>query len=518
MLSATQQPLAARARSFASGTRAVSLRGPAARASVMAGRGRCLQCRAVLQDPKVSPGNGGNVEITQPGVIVEVPRVANFGTRSVINSPFCTTAVCRPDGRSAPRNVVNQHSAFVSDDDKILLSAIAYGNPTSAGASETCTIDGCDFLPQWCTRAGPRANLHFDPSTVKAAIVTCGGLCPGLNDVIRQIVITLEVGYGVQSITGIPYGYRGFFEEGLQKLNLTKEFVRDIHLEGGSVLGTSRGGGDVKRIVDSMQAMGINQLYVLGGNGTHAGAQAIFNECSRREYECAVVGVPKTIDNDILHIDKTFGFDTAVEAAQKALRAAAIEAKSGYRGVGVVKLMGRQSGFIAMYASIASGEVDLCLIPEVKFAVDGPNGVLAHVDYLLETQGHAIICLAEGAGQEYVVQDGLDPSGNPILGDIGPWFVKKIKKGLNADVKYIDPTYMVRGVAANAHDKVYCNVLGQNAAHAAMAGFTGCSVVLVNTHYAYLPIPMLIERPRYVDPSSRMYQRLVGSTGQPDFF
>ena len=218
-----------------------------------------------------------------------------------------------------------------------------------------------------------------------------------------------------------------------------------------------------------------------------------------------------------LQIDKTFGFDTAVEEAQRALRAASIEAKSAYRGVGVVKLMGRQSGFIAMYASIASGEVDVSLIPEVPFAMDGPNGVVEHIDYLLKAQGHAIVCLAEGAGQEFVMQDGLDPSGNPILGDIGPWFCKKVKKALGADVKYIDPTYMVRGCTANAHDKVYCNILGQNAAHAAMAGFTGCSVGLVNTHYVYLPIPMLIEKPRYVDPNSRMYQRLLASTGQPDF-
>jgi 6-phosphofructokinase 1 len=334
---------------------------------------------------------------------------------------------------------------------------------------------------------------------------------------------------------------------------LTRKRVQNIHLEGGSVLGTSRGGGDVKRIVDSIIARGINALFVLGGNGTHAGADAIYQECVRRGYECAVVGVPKTIDNDILHvrhclaaslgaqsalscllpgpiltpcraptrpapqIDKTFGFDTAVEEAQRAMRAASIEAKSAYRGVGVVKLMGRQSGFIAMYASIASGEVDVSLIPEVPFVMDGPNGVVEHLKYLLEAQGHAIVCLAEGAGQEFVMQDGLDPSGNPILGDIGPWFCKKVKKALGADVKYIDPTYMVRGCTANAHDKVYCNILGQNAAHAAMAGFTGCSVGLVNTHYVYLPIPMLIEKPRYVDPNSRMYQRMLGSTGQPEF-
>jgi 6-phosphofructokinase 1 len=254
-----------------------------------------------------------------------------------VPSPFCTYSACALPAvpRSGPRNAVNLCHAFVSDDDRVMLKSIAYGNPTSAGA-EDCDAE-CNFTPQWCAnhasalradhlwhhcgpkimprallsltqpprrciRAGPRSSLYFKPSEVKAAVVTCGGLCPGLNDVIRQIVITLESGYGVQDIVGIPYGYRGFFEEGLEVQKLTRKKVQNIHLEGGSVLGTSRGGGDVKRIVDSIIARGINALFVLGGNGTHAGAQCIYEECLRRGYDCAVVGVPKTIDNDILHV------------------------------------------------------------------------------------------------------------------------------------------------------------------------------------------------------------------------
>jgi len=447
------------------------------------------------------------------GTEVQVPRLER-GSRPTIPSPFCTFSACAIPSEG-PRNSVNLHHSFVHDDDRVLLKSISYGDSTSAGA-EDCNAD-CSFEPQWCVRAGPRATLHFTSSEVRAAVVTCGGLCPGLNDVIRQLVITLETGYGVSHILGVPYGYRGFFEPGLEMQRLTRRSVQNIHLEGGSVLGTSRGGGDVKAIVDSLQSHGINQLYVLGGNGTHAGAQAVYAECLARGYECAVVGVPKTIDNDILHIDKTFGFDTAVEEAQRALRAASVEAKSAYRGVGVVKLMGRQSGFITMFASIASGEVDVSLLPEVPFAMDGPTGVLAHLRHLLDSQGHAIVCIAEGAGQEFVATTGTDASGNPLLGDIGPWLCKRIKKELGADVKYIDPTYLVRGCAANANDRVYTNVLGQNAAHAGMAGFTGVSVGLVNTHYAYLPIPMLIERPRTVDPHSRMYARMLAATGQPDF-
>jgi len=417
--------------------------------------------------------------------------------------------------RTGPRTSVDLRRVFIDDNDRVLLNSIAWGNPSSAGAhcGETC-----DFMPEWCIRAGPRAEIYHEPAEVHAAIVTCGGLCPGLNDVIRQIVVTLETGYEVKNITGIRYGYRGFFEDGLEPMKLTRKSVDEVHLKGGSMLGTSRGGGDVKEIVDAIEKKGINMLFVLGGNGTHAGANAISDECIKRGVKISVVGVPKTIDNDILLIDKTFGFDTAVEEAQRSIRTAAIEAKSAYRGVGVVKLMGRDSGFIAMHAALASGEVDVCLIPEVEFSMDGANGVVEHINYLLEAQGHAVVVLAEGAGQEYVSKDGFDASGNRLLGDIGPWFCKQVKSRLGADVKYVDPTYMVRGCPANAHDSIYCAILGQNAVHGAFAGFTGCSVGLCNTHYVYLPIPRLIAETRSVEPDGRMWLRLMSATGQPEFF
>jgi 6-phosphofructokinase 1 len=229
------------------------------------------------------------------GVEVDVPRLGYIGEG--VPSPFCTFQAC-PAPVTGPRTSVNLHSAFVSDEDRVLLKSISYGDATSSGA-EDCNAD-CSFDPRWCVRAGPRARLYFRPSDVRAAVVTCGGLCPGLNDVIRSLVTTLESGYGVSDIVGIPFGYRGFFEAGLEIKKLTKKSVNNIHLEGGSVLGTSRGGGDVNKIVDSIITRRINQLYVLGGNGTHAGAAAIYEECVRRRYVCAVVGVPKTIDNDIL--------------------------------------------------------------------------------------------------------------------------------------------------------------------------------------------------------------------------
>jgi 6-phosphofructokinase 1 len=435
-------------------------------------------------------------------------------------SPFCTKSACPLN--VGPRTSLTFNSNFVSNSDRILLNSVAFGSATDP--SQTCSLavdaynpQGCDYIPEWVVRAGPRAEVYFKSEEVHAAIVTCGGLCPGINDVIRSIVNTLEVGYGVKKISGVRYGFKGFFS-GDPFMQLNRKNVRNIHNTGGSVLGSGRGGGDVQKIVESIIENGINMVFVIGGNGTHAGANAISDECAKRGVKVSVVGVPKTIDNDILLLDKTFGFDTAVEEAQKAIQAAAIEAQSAHRGVGVVKLMGRQSGFIAMFATLANGFVDCCLIPEIDWAAHGPNGVIEYVRNTLDAQGHAVVVLAEGAGQEYVTTSGTDAGGNPKLGDIGQWFCKQLKAELKCDVKYIDPTYMVRGCVANAHDSIMCTVLGQNAVHGAFAGFTGISIGSVSAHTAFLPIPRMIERERLVDPDGRMWHRTLASTGQPDFF
>ncbi|XVE86845.1 hypothetical protein DITRI_Ditri18aG0067900 [Diplodiscus trichospermus] len=409
---------------------------------------------------------------------------------------------------------------YINNNDRVLLKVIHYSSHTSAGAE--CIDPSCTWVEQWVHRAGPREKIYFKPEEVKAAIVTCGGLCPGLNDVIRQIVITLEI-YGVKNIVGIPFGYRGFADKGLAEMPLSRKVVQNIHLSGGSLLGVSRGGPSVSEIVDSMEERGINMLFVLGGNGTHAGANAIHKECHKRKLKVAVVGVPKTIDNDILLIDKTFGFDTAVEEAQRAINSAYIEAHSAFHGIGVVKLMGRSSGFIAMQSSLASGQVDICLIPEVPFHLHGPHGVLRHLKYLVETKGSAVVCVAEGAGQNLIEKtNATDASGNIVLGDIGVHIQQETKKyfkeiGIPADIKYIDPTYMIRACRANASDGILCTVLGQNAVHGAFAGYSGITVGICNTHYVYFPIPEVISHPREVDPNSRMWHRCLTSTGQPDF-
>ncbi|XP_078164415.1 ATP-dependent 6-phosphofructokinase 5, chloroplastic-like isoform X1 [Carex rostrata] len=417
-------------------------------------------------------------------------------------------------------SLINRWNGYVHDDDRALLKVIKFASPNSAGAE--CVDPDCSFIEQWVHRAGPRKMIYYEPSRVKAAIVTCGGLCPGLNDVIRQIVFTLEK-YGVKNIAGIPFGYRGFTEKGLSEIPLSRHVVQNINLEGGSFLGVSRGAASTTDIVDSIQGRGIDMLFVLGGDGTHAGANAIHEECRKRKLKVSVVGVPKTIDNDILLMDKTFGFDTAVEAAQKAINSAYIEAQSAFHGIGLVKLMGRTSGFIAMHASLSSGQIDVCLIPEVPFNLDGESGVLAHLEQLIEKKGFAMICVAEGAGQELLEKsNSTDASGNVVLSDIGVHLQQQIKrhfkeKGLYADVKYIDPTYMVRAVRANASDAILCTVLGQNAVHGAFAGFSGITTGTCNTHYVYLPITEVIMSTRHVDPNSRMWHRCLTSTGQPDF-
>ncbi|KAJ3677362.1 hypothetical protein LUZ60_003086 [Juncus effusus] len=413
-------------------------------------------------------------------------------------------------------------NGYVDNNDRALLKVIKYASPTSAGAESECIAPDCSWIEQWVHRAGPRKDIYYEPKEVKAAIVTCGGLCPGLNDVIRQIVFTLDI-YGVKNIVGIRFGYRGFFEKGLAEEPLSRKVVENINLAGGSFLGVSRGGSNTSEIVDSIQARRIDMLFILGGNGTHAGAQAIHEECRKRKLKVSIIGVPKTIDNDILLMDKTFGFDTAVENALRAINSAYIEARSAYHGIGLVKLMGRSSGFITMHASLSSGQIDVCLIPEVPFTLDGPKGLLQHLERLIKDKGFAMICVAEGAGQDLLQKsNATDASGNVVLSDIGVHLQQTIKKhfkqkGIPADLKYIDPTYMVRACRANASDAILCTVLGQNAVHGAFAGFSGITSGVCNTHYVYMPIPEVISAPRTVDPNSRMWHRCLTSTGQPDF-
>ncbi|XP_034205259.1 ATP-dependent 6-phosphofructokinase 4, chloroplastic isoform X3 [Prunus dulcis] len=375
-------------------------------------------------------------------------------------------------------------------------------------------------------RAGPREKVYFKSDEVRACIVTCGGLCPGINTVIREIVCGLNYMYGVEDILGIEGGYRGFYSK--NTLRLTPKVVNDIHKRGGTFLRTSRGGHDTNKIVDNIQDRGINQVYIIGGDGTQKGAALIYKEVEKRGLQVAVAGIPKTIDNDIAVIDKSFGFDTAVEEAQRAINAAHVEVESVENGVGIVKLMGRYSGFIALYATLASRDVDCCLVPESPFYLEGRGGLFEFVEERLKENGHVVIVLAEGAGQEYVAQemqvvDGKDASGNKLLLDVGLWLTEKIKdhftkvQKMAINTKYIDPTYMIRAIPSNASDNIYCTLLAQSAVHGAMAGFSGFTVGPVNSRHAYIPISRVTETQNTVNLTDRMWARLLASTNQPSF-
>jgi len=371
-------------------------------------------------------------------------------------------------------------------------------------------------------KAGPREMIYFNPNHVHAGIVTCGGLCPGLNDVIRAVVRTLWYRYGVQRITGIRMGYKGFLPEyNLPVKELNPYLVDHIHNMGGSILGSSRGGSETVRIVDAMERMNLNVLFTIGGDGTQRGALAITKEIKKRKLNMAVIGVPKTIDNDLSFIHKSFGFDTAVERAVEAVNTAHTEAKCAIDGVGLVKLMGRESGFIAAHTSLATNDVNFCLIPEVEFSLEGKNGLLKKLEERLDARHHAVIVVAEGAGQNLLVESGeTDESGNKRLSDIGLFLKERIsayfkEKGRESSLKYIDPGYMIRAAAANPVDSLYCARLGANAVHAAMSGRTGMLISQWNNAFVHVPIDIAVSKNNFVDPEGSLWRDVIESTRQP---
>jgi len=371
--------------------------------------------------------------------------------------------------------------------------------------------------------AGPREFLYFAPAYVHAGIVTCGGLCPGINDVIRAVVRCLWFRYGVRRITGIRYGYKGFLPEyqfGTKILN--PDVVDDIHKIGGSYLGSARGGGrDTAKIVDTMEQLNLNVLFTIGGDGTQHGTLEIAREIDRRKLKIAIVGIPKTVDNDFALIQKSFGFDTAVDRAVEVVNAAHMEAKSAINGIGLVKVMGRESGYIATHTALASHEVNFVLIPEVPFNLEGYNGFLQHLEKRIEKSHHAVIVVAEGVMQEQLVTDKKqDAGGNAKLADVGTYLRDRIikyfeEKKIEINLKYIDPSYAIRSAAANPSDSIYCERLGNAAAHAAMAGKTKLIIGLVNNEFVHLPINAVISYRNLVDPESSLWRDTLDATQQP---
>ena len=402
---------------------------------------------------------------------------------------------------------------YVRDDEYIIhdIEAIP-GEPRAAYRRE-----------ELLEKAGPRQKIYFHPGHARAAVITCGGLCPGLNDVIRAIVRCLWLRYGVRRIIGFRNGFAGMLPEyNIPTMDLDPDIVDEIHTKGGTILGSSRGNGTrSEEMVDTLERLNVNIFFVIGGDGTQRAALDISAEIEGRGLKIGVVGIPKTIDNDLSFIQRSFGFETAVSVACDAVASAHVEAKAAINGIGLVKVMGRESGFIAAHTALAINDANFVLIPEIPFDMDGPNGLLAHLERRLERRKHAVILVAEGAGQEILrASSDTDKSGNRKLSDIGTYLRDRISEHLTArkiehSVKYIDPSYMIRSARAHPNDALYCQRLGSHAAHAGMSGKTEVLISLLNNTFVHLPTHMAVERRNTVDPESPLWRDVIEATDQP---
>ena len=414
----------------------------------------------------------------------------------------------------SPRSQSRKYK-FIQDKDRILYDSSLEG-------LEKCVEQGIE--PITFEKAGPREQLYFEPAKTKAGIVTCGGLCPGLNNVIRSIVNQFHYRYGVDRVIGFKYGFEGFIPKyNHEVIELTPQIVESIHRKGGTILGSSRGQQDVSDIVDTLERMNINILFCIGGDGTLRGAHAIHEEITRRGLKIAIGGVPKTIDNDIDLIEKSFGFETAFSIANDVISFANNEAEGAYNGIALLKLMGRDSGFIAAHAALSVQEVNFVLIPEMKFDLEGPNGFLQALKNRLESRHHAVVVVAEGAGQHLFKDQEIqkDASGNIKHKDIGLYLKEKIKETFSAEgfrhsIKYIDPSYIIRSAPAHPDDSKFCSLLAQNAVHAAMAGKTDFVVGNWNEHFTLLPIPEAVAKRKKIDVEDELWWNIIEATGQPE--
>lgn len=401
-----------------------------------------------------------------------------------------------------------QYYRFRSDSDLFPVDPIYYGkNPT-----------------EYLELSGPRKKIFFQPGKTRAAIVTCGGICPGLNAVIRGVVMQLWHIYGCKDIIGIRYGFGGLGENALAPMKLNPDIVSNLKMLGGSILGTSRGTPATSTIVDSLVWQNIDVLFVIGGDGTMKGAAAIWDHVKKRGLKKSIIGIPKTIDNDIPYVTRSFGFETAVAEASEAINCASTEARSVKNGIGLVKLMGRNAGYIAANACLASGNANFCLIPEVKFELYGQHGLMGLLEHRIRRRSHAVIVVAEGAGQEFFDREtlGQDASGNNKLGDIGVYLKTQIKQyftkiDFNCSIKYIEPSYLIRSTAPNANDQLYCDACARSAVHAAMAGKSGMLIGNRHHHLVHVPMSALMGKERKVRPDGDLWFSVRENTGQPHY-
>jgi 6-phosphofructokinase 1 len=374
-------------------------------------------------------------------------------------------------------------------------------------------------------KAGPRECLFFDPERTNAAFVTCGGLSPGLNNVIRSGFLELTHNYGVRRVLGIRNGYAGMHpDSGLEPIAMTQRFVHDIHHLGGTVLGSSRGAQDTAITVDFLEEREIDILFCIGGDGTQRGAHAIQQEIQKRGLAKSVIGIPKTIDNDVPYVWMSFGHATALGIANEVLRGAHVEAIGAPNGIGLVKLMGRDAGFIAAGAALANQEANFVLVPEIPFPLEGENGFLRALELRMASRGHALVVVAEGAGQHLFAREKVerDASGNVRYQDIGVFLRQRIERyfderGIEINLKYIDPSYTIRSVPANAWDRTLTDRMSRNAVHAAMAGKTDVMMGWWNQAIIHVPISTAIGEKKRMSLDSDLWNSVLATTGQPNW-
>jgi 6-phosphofructokinase 1 len=375
-------------------------------------------------------------------------------------------------------------------------------------------------------QTGPREKIYFDPSKLKCAISTCGGLCPGLNDIIRSIVLELYHIYHVRNIYGIRHGLQGFIPDyGHDVMDLNPASVSGIQDAGGSILGSSRGTQNISMVVDCLERMNVGILFMVGGDGTLMASKRIADEILTRKLKISVICIPKTIDNDIFLVSRSFGFDTAVDVATLAIKGAHNEAAAYPYGIGLIKLMGRHSGFLAATAALAQQDANFVLIPEVDIFLYGKTGFLQALENRIKQRKHAVIIVAEGAGQNFFddQENQYDASENVVLKDIGIYLKEKIaqyfkEKEIPISLKYIDPSYIIRSLPANANDSVFCGFLGRDAVHAGMAGKTNLLISFWNNHYVHVPMEASAGKRKRLDPWGRLWQSVLEATGQNMFF
>jgi len=414
----------------------------------------------------------------------------------------------RKQGHLNPMATTRPHMNFLNPNEKVLGTILMND---SKAALRSHALDGGAIRGNACK------HIWWEPKKVKAALITAGGLCPGLNSIIQGVTNCLWRDYGVRQIVGITAGYNGLSDPAKHpSMLLTPELVEDIHMRGGSILKAGRGGFNAAKICETLRAGGYTHLFVIGGDGTQYAGHLLYVEARKQKLPISVVGVPKSIDNDVLFVDRTFGFDSAVEAAAGVIRNGWVEATSCPNAVGIVKLMGRDAGFVAAHAALASNLVDLVLVPEVEVEMED---VLQFVDATLAHKGHMVVVVAEGAGQAHVATGQKDASGHTVYGDVGVYLRDTLNKHLKPKggrTFYIDPSYIIRSVPPTPNDHIYCARLANNAVHTAMRGYTGVCVGAIHNIIVILKSKLIASGKKQLKIKSSTWQSCVQVCSMPE--